>query len=581
MTAVLDRDPLDAWARSEGASEDATLDVGYDLAWAGMFEAALSRLATVSGPEPLRSYAMGWIAEQAGDGDGAEAHRARARRVESATVFASRLEDVLSLEAAVAADPRDARAHALLGHWLYDRGRHTDAMAHWAAAARTRPAWAGVWRNLGIAAFNVERLPAKAARAFGRALAAAPDDARLLFEADQLARQRGVPAGRRLLRLEKRIALVTRRDDLSVEFAALLTQVGRADRALAFLEGRRFHPWEGGEGMALRTVRARAPQAGPLALFEGDATTATRPLRGRARPAGVAGRGPAPVAGRERRVPRARGCGNCPCGSSADARRWWRRAARGTGSARTEATDIAVGPHVRPGPRSPEPGPGRRGARARLVGVGRARAPARRDARAHRLLRDVAPGTAVVRRGPRRATARPRGVPARAGSGRARTACGRAPARAGVAGARSRRTARLPTCSRISRCRRTADDAVSARHPRLRRLLRPRADRQPRQEPRAPHQRRLLPRGPAAAVVADRRLHRRGQHLDGAVRRHGRPGRGRRRPRGQRLAADRSGRHRGRRVHVPAAVPPRGHLHDARVPRVPIQPGGAYGHVDS
>ena len=59
--------------------------------------------------------------------------------------------------------------------------------------------------------------------------------------------------------------LVDARDDLGVEYATLLDQLDRPADALAYLVGRRFHPWEGGEGVALgayvavRVRLARAP----------------------------------------------------------------------------------------------------------------------------------------------------------------------------------------------------------------------------------------------------------------------------------------------------------------------------------
>ena len=334
LAAALDHDPLDAWARTDGVAPGAVLDVAYDLAWAGLFAEALARLAASDGPEPLRSYAMAWIAGQAGDADEAEAHRRRARGARPAPVFASRLEDVLSLEAAVASSPRDALAHAMLGHWMYDRGRNGEAVAHWEAATRIAPEWAGPWRNLGIAAFNVERRPVKAARAFGRALAADPHDARLLFEADQLARQRGVAVRRRLPRLEARLDLVARRDDLSVEFAALLTQVGRPDRALAFLEGRRFHPWEGGEGLALgQYVRARL-RLGRLALHQRDVSAAVRHFEAALDPPASLGEARHPLQDASD-VYRALGDAAAAGGSVASARRWWTRAASGAASPRS------------------------------------------------------------------------------------------------------------------------------------------------------------------------------------------------------------------------------------------------------
>ena len=38
------------------------------------------------------------------------------------------------------------------------------------------------------------------------------------------------------------------RDDLTTEYATLLTLLDRPQEAYALIMGRRFHPWEGGEG---------------------------------------------------------------------------------------------------------------------------------------------------------------------------------------------------------------------------------------------------------------------------------------------------------------------------------------------
>ncbi len=54
---------------------------------------------------------------------------------------------------------------------------------------------------------------------------------------------------------------------------------------------------------------------------------------------------------------------------------------------------------------------------------------------------------------------------------------------------------------------------------------------------------------------------------------------GERRPRGERVAARRRGGDRDRGLHLPAALPAGRHLHDAGVPRVPLQPGRADGDV--
>jgi tetratricopeptide (TPR) repeat protein len=84
--------------------------------------------------------------------------------------------------------------------------------------------------------------------AYQRALALSPNDARLLYEADQLAQISGGDPSARLSRLANNLALVLERDDLTISYVTLLNIHGRYAEALDILTTRMFHPWEGGEG---------------------------------------------------------------------------------------------------------------------------------------------------------------------------------------------------------------------------------------------------------------------------------------------------------------------------------------------
>ena len=78
-----------------------------------------------------------------------------------------------------------------LGNLLYDRRRHEEAIRLWERSANLDPNFSIVWRNLGIGYFNVRRQPRLARRAYERAFHANPDDARLLYERDQLWKRLG------------------------------------------------------------------------------------------------------------------------------------------------------------------------------------------------------------------------------------------------------------------------------------------------------------------------------------------------------------------------------------------------------
>jgi tetratricopeptide (TPR) repeat protein len=297
---TLARDPLDAWATWERrlltgtapealraslpADEQTRLDVAFDYAAAGLADDAIRLLETFvpagsgrsHGPvaSPMVHYTLGHLRERLGDVAGAARCRAAGRAADPTYCFPSRLEEIAVLRSAIAADPDDPRAPYYLGLLLYDRRRYAEAVALWERAAELDPAFPTVHRNLGIAAFNHLGRPRRARAAYEAALAADPDDARLLYEADQLAKRMNVPSATRLRRLEARRDLVDRRDDLSVELATLRNDVGRHEDALRLILGRRFHPWEGGEGLVATQYETAHLRLADRALERGRADEA-------------------------------------------------------------------------------------------------------------------------------------------------------------------------------------------------------------------------------------------------------------------------------------------------------------------
>ncbi|MHB1307891.1 MAG: DUF5107 domain-containing protein [Limisphaerales bacterium] len=320
-------DPLDAWSAhtpGQPLSCDAqtALDLAWDLARAGLdadavellepFASRVANDATGSpdprnlGTAPLVHYCLGWLhlrlarpslamafgQPDSNSGRGRlvaatpeparrrlQAGQARAhfRLAAAAPVdycFPARLEEIAILETAMRVNPRDARAPYYLGNLLYDRRRHAEALRFWDQSARLDPTFSIVWRNLGIGCFNLHRQPARARSHYEKAFRAAPNDARLLYERDQLWKRLGESPSKRRREIEKRLDLVRQRDDLSVELAALYNQTGEPSKALELLGGRHFQPWEGGEGGPLgQHVRSHLA-LGRRALKQGHAEKA-------------------------------------------------------------------------------------------------------------------------------------------------------------------------------------------------------------------------------------------------------------------------------------------------------------------
>lgn len=264
LREILVLDPLDWWARHLNneplaCDNQVRLDLAHDCVRAGLFADALGILLTARetsnpanlGTAPLLAYTAAWVCYLLNDKPAAKQWLSAARQASPDYCFPARLEEQLVLNYAITANSRDARAPFYLGHLLYDRRRHREAIAHWERAVKLEPKNAVAWRCLGIGYFNILQKPAKARLAYEKAFRANPRDARLLFERDQLWKRLGVSPTLRLKELEKHRALVQQRDDLSVELCAIYNQLGRPDDALAIVSARKFQPWEGGEGQAL------------------------------------------------------------------------------------------------------------------------------------------------------------------------------------------------------------------------------------------------------------------------------------------------------------------------------------------
>lgn len=284
VAETLALDPIDHRARRLAglpcvADSQTRIDLALEHAAEGLFDDAIELLRSatpepVSGTAPMLKYHLASVYAKLGDKKAAAKARTEAAKAPSDYCFPSRLDDIAALEAALAANPKDARAAYYLGNLFYDRRRHREAIALWEKAVAADAKFAGAWRNLGIGYFNILAKPDKAVAAYDKAVAAGPKDARLLYERDQLMKRLGVAPETRLRELEKRPALVSSRDDLSVEHCALLNRLGRHAEALKIVSTRKFQPWEGGEGLAMgRHVRTHLA-LGDAALAKGDAKSA-------------------------------------------------------------------------------------------------------------------------------------------------------------------------------------------------------------------------------------------------------------------------------------------------------------------
>ena len=307
------------------------LDVAFDLAWGALRGDALILLEACCGEaalqHPMVFYTLAWLAAGQGRTTQAAEYMAQAEAASPLYCFPARVEEMLVLEDCLRRHAASARAHCYLGHLYYDKRRYDEAIACWRKAVELDPSYSVPFRNLGIAEFNILHDAIAADRMYARALAASPNDARVLYEWDQLKkRARLATPERRLRTLDEHWSLVERRDDLTVEYITLLNECGRWQDALEHLMKRRFSPWEGGEGL-VSAQYVHAHRALALhALAAGNAHTAFAHVEAARRYPHNLGEGKHLLT-LERDLDYNAGCAAQMLGDAALAQQYWRAAA--------------------------------------------------------------------------------------------------------------------------------------------------------------------------------------------------------------------------------------------------------------
>lgn len=228
------------------------IEFSLDYAQAGCYEEAIALMEVyATGKEemyPMSAYFLGWYHERNGDVTTAKQHYKRAQKMSGDYCFPNRLEEVVVLKAAMAANIGDSRAPYYLGNFWYASRQYENAQLCWETSLKLNGDNTVTLRNLALLYFNKTNQKELAREYLERAFELHPSNARLLMELDQLYKKINVSVDQRLGLLEGNPSLTSSRDDLHLERIALLNFKNRHKKALDLLEGRHFHPWEGGEG---------------------------------------------------------------------------------------------------------------------------------------------------------------------------------------------------------------------------------------------------------------------------------------------------------------------------------------------
>ena len=228
------------------------IEYSLDYAEAGMWEEATSflQLHEQEGGDiyPMVYYALGYYTRQSGQTEKAKAYYSKASQANPAYCFPNRIEEVVILESALAANPADAKASYYLGNFWYGARQYEEAVKCWETSVQHDDSFPTVWRNLALAYYNKLGQTERALQVMEKAFALDQEDARVFMELDQLYKKLGVSHTQRLEKLKRHMSLTEKRDDVYLEYITLNNRLGNHLEAQQDLAQRKFHPWEGGEG---------------------------------------------------------------------------------------------------------------------------------------------------------------------------------------------------------------------------------------------------------------------------------------------------------------------------------------------
>ncbi len=224
------------------------LQTARDYADSGCYEEAADLLELCNNKTPLVLYYQSYYLSKSGKSRTSIAKLKEAESCDPGCCFPNKLEDIAVLEYAIAKNPRGAKAYYYLGNLVYDKLQYDRAVSLWEKSVSIDGAFPTAYRNLALAYYNKCNKPEKSIPALEKAFALDTSDSRVFLELDQLYKKFNVSFEKRLENYNKYRETFEDRDDLFIEYITLHNLLGRYDEAYDLIMGRRFHPWEGGEG---------------------------------------------------------------------------------------------------------------------------------------------------------------------------------------------------------------------------------------------------------------------------------------------------------------------------------------------
>ena len=224
------------------------LELAISYGEAGAYEEAIEILNMYKSDNPEILYYIGYFYKLLNKNVESLKFYKLAEKATMDYCFPNKLHSIAVLEDAINQLSISPKAKYYLGCLFYDKKQHMKAIELWESSLRENDEIATVHRNLALAYFNKKGDIKRSRAELEKAFFLNRNDARILFELDQLYKKLLVSFKERLNLLDENIELVKSRDDLYIEYVTLHNNLGRYEEALNLIMSRKFHPWEGGEG---------------------------------------------------------------------------------------------------------------------------------------------------------------------------------------------------------------------------------------------------------------------------------------------------------------------------------------------
>jgi len=257
-----------AWAelwRLLSREPDSVLEVAFDYVAVGrrgearrILEGAIrheqdpTRTADSTRDYPMIHYTLGYLYELDGDRARASSEYSKGAKGDPAFVFPHRVEEIVVLRRALAANPNDGHAAYYLGNVLASKNRDQEALAAWRDAVRLDSSNTIARRNLGRALWITGKQE-EAVSQYQQAIAGAPEDFQLYVEIGNLFSEMGAQ-DRRVKVLESAPPSTRTHTPFIQALAAAYVDTNRFADAVTLLTNNTFTSGEG-EDAALGLYR--------------------------------------------------------------------------------------------------------------------------------------------------------------------------------------------------------------------------------------------------------------------------------------------------------------------------------------